>query len=115
MWLLDNMATVQQILDAWEDKKKPLYTTILKKLQIMEQKKIVTHKKEGKAYQYIPLISREQVSRGKIRGMLKNFFGGNKLAFIHSFLDNTELDTEEISAVRNLLLQKERRDSHESD
>ena len=108
LWSLRNRASVQEVLSAWEDKKVPLYTTILKKLQVMEAKGLVKHEKEGKAYKYIPLVSREEVSRGSLRSLIRNFFSRNKLELFHAFLDETELDSREIKLIRQMLVDKEK-------
>ncbi len=50
LWEMDNIASVQEIIDRWKEKEKPGYTTILKKLQVMEKKELVRHEKFGKAF-----------------------------------------------------------------
>ena len=74
IWEQDSQATVNQILEQWEDGKKPLYTTVLKTLQIMEQKKLVDHKKDGRAYLYFPLITKKEVSGKLIKDSCFEFF-----------------------------------------
>ncbi len=108
IWQMDSSATVNQILEAWEDEKLPLYTTVLKTLQIMEQKKLVAHKKEGRAYVYFPLISRKEISGKLINNLAATFFGNNKIAMAATLINDEKLSRDEIDELKTIIEKREK-------
>ena len=52
------------------------YTTILSLMQVMEQKGLVKHRAEGKAYVYSPLVAQQSVFRKLASGFLQRVFDG---------------------------------------
>ena len=108
LWNLNNRGTVQEVIDSWADPEKPGYTTILKKLQIMEGKGLIKHEKQGRAYIYIPLISKKDVSKNRIEDILKGVFSGNKLDFAHAFFKDTNLTKDELIEIKKMLNEKEK-------
>jgi predicted transcriptional regulator len=52
------------------------YNTVLTTLRILEDKGYLTHSKakEGRAFVYRPVVSREQASRNDVRNLLRRFF-----------------------------------------
>lgn len=52
------------------------YTTVLSLLQVMEQKGLATHRREGKAYVYAAAIAREKTFRELAGGFLDRVFDG---------------------------------------
>lgn len=98
MWDLKDPAAVQDIIDNW-DEPKPGYTTILKKLQVMEKKELVDHVKEGRSYRYFTLIQKSQVTATKFKSLLSDLFGGNKMEMAAAFVKDTGMTKEEISSL----------------
>jgi len=108
IWAIGDKATIQEVLDSWKDEPIPQYTTILKTLQILEQKGLVGHEKNGRAFQYVPLISKKEAMQSNVGGIIKTFFEGNKLAFAQSFISDNKFSESEIKELRKLLAGKER-------
>src|SRR3954451_21500314 len=52
------------------------YTTVLSLLQVMEQKALVAHRREGKAYVYVPRAERQSTVRRMARAFLDKVFDG---------------------------------------
>jgi BlaI family transcriptional regulator, penicillinase repressor len=52
------------------------YTTVLSLMQVMEQKGLVGHRAEGKAYIYFPQVERHNVFRRLASGFLERVFDG---------------------------------------
>lgn len=107
LWNLNNQATVQEIIDRWNDSDKPGYTTILKKLQIMEKKELVRHEKSGKAYKYIPMVSKKEISRGRFDDLIKNVFSNNRIEFAHAFIEDKNLSMEDLQEIKKMIEKKE--------
>ena len=108
IWKLDSLATVNDILTSWEEEKKPLYTTVLKTLQIIEQKKLIGHEKKGRAYAYFPLVSQKELSINQIRSLVSTFFGNNKVAMASTLINYEKLDRQEIDELKALIDRKEK-------
>ncbi|NOZ40300.1 MAG: BlaI/MecI/CopY family transcriptional regulator, partial [Planctomycetes bacterium] len=53
------------------------YTTVLSLLQVMEQKNLVAHRREGKAYVYLPQVERKKTLRDLAGGFLERVFDGS--------------------------------------
>jgi predicted transcriptional regulator len=114
MWQTGERATVHDIISRWDGPEEPGYTTVLKTLQIMEVKGMVRHERLGRAYQYIPLLPREEFARGKVAEILHGLFGGDRLTFANALVDQLDLSSEEIRSLRRILSakEKEKRDGH---
>ncbi len=70
-------ATVREIWASLnENDAKLAYTTVLSLLQVMEQKKLVGHKRIGKAYAYFPKVKRDRTCRTLVAGFLDKVFDG---------------------------------------
>jgi len=108
IWELGGKATIQEVLDGWTEDPRPQYTTILKTLQILEEKKLVGHEKDGRAYRYIPLVSKKEAMQTNLVGIVKNFFGGDKLAFAQTFISDNKFSAAELEELKKILIEKER-------
>ena len=108
IWKIGSAATVNQILENWEEEKKPLYTTVLKTLQIMEQKKLLDHQKEGRSHAYFPLFTKKELSVHQIKTLVSTFFGNNKIAMATTLINDEKLNRDEIDELKALIDRKER-------
>ena len=100
---------VAAIREAIPDGKSRAYTTILSVLQVMEKKGLVDHTTKGQANVYHPAVKRQQVMRPLMRQMLQNVFGGSAARAVQSLLDSSPVDEDEMSQIRELLTEAERK------
>ncbi|HET9393357.1 MAG TPA: BlaI/MecI/CopY family transcriptional regulator [Candidatus Rubrimentiphilum sp.] len=85
------------------------YNTVLTTMRILEQKGYVSHKEEGRAYLYTPLVDREEAAQSAV-GLLLNRFFGNKSAELALRLIESERPTEvELQRLKSLIEQYEDR------
>src|SRR5258708_36662078 len=56
------------------------YTTVLTMLRILEQKKAVGRKAEGRAHVYFPCIEHDDAGTSAVGGVLPSFFSSSKTA-----------------------------------
>jgi predicted transcriptional regulator len=96
-------STVRRLLERMPDGKKRSYTTILSVLQVMEGKKLVTHRNEGRAHVYRPLVQRNQVLGPMLRNMVKRVFGGSTCEAVQHLLDENAVGADELAAIQQLL------------
>ena len=70
-------ATVAEIAEALPSNPALAYNTVLTTMRILKDKGYVRHSKakEGRAFVYQPLVSRQQASRSAVRHLIGRFFG----------------------------------------
>jgi BlaI family transcriptional regulator, penicillinase repressor len=97
-------ATVRDVCDALNTGGEQLaYTTVLSLLQVMEQKGLVTHRSEGKAYIYVPAIAREKTLRQLATGFLERVFDGALDEYLVHALGKRKVSAQEIVQLEQLL------------
>jgi BlaI family transcriptional regulator, penicillinase repressor len=97
-------ATVREICDAMNAAGESLaYTTVLSLLQVMEQKGLVTHRQDGKAYVYLPAVERAKTFRQLASGFLEKVFDGAVDEYVVHALGTRKLSSEELAKIEALL------------
>jgi BlaI family transcriptional regulator, penicillinase repressor len=79
------------------------YTTVLTFLSRLERKGYVTSDKGGTAYVYRPRVSREQVTRSRVQGLLDELFDGAAGAMVLHLVESERLSDAEIARLRRLI------------
>lgn len=98
-------ATVREVCDALGDTGQELaYTTVLSLLQVMEQKGLVAHRRQGKAYVYLPRIERERTFRHLAAGFLDRVFDGAVDEYLVHVLESRKLTAAELDELEAMIL-----------
>lgn len=79
------------------------YTTILKLLQIMHEKGLVTRQKRGKLHLYEAAVSREDTRQFMLDKMIRTVFQGSAMQLVMSALGNKKSSKEELSEIKKYL------------
>ncbi|MCI0335750.1 MAG: BlaI/MecI/CopY family transcriptional regulator [Planctomycetes bacterium] len=101
-------ATVRDLADAMNDgvnrsADRLAYTTILSLLQVMEQKGLVDHRREGKAYVYVPLVERQPTFRQLAGSFLEKVFDGAVGEYLVHALESKRLSAAELDELEAML------------
>lgn len=98
-------ASVSEVAEALPKELGLAYNTVLTTMRILEDKGYVKHSKpkEGRAFIYRPVVSREQASRSDIRNLLRRFFGNSAEALVLNLLEDEELNQDELKRIQRLL------------
>jgi predicted transcriptional regulator len=98
-------ATVSEVAEALPKELGLAYNTVLTTLRILEDKGYLKHTKpkEGRAFVYRAVVSREQASRSAVRHLLRRFFGNSAEALVLNLLEDEKLSDGELARVRELL------------
>ena len=97
-------ATVRDVCDALNARGAELaYTTVLSLLQVMEQKGLVSHRRDGKAYVYLPLIERTQTFRQIAGGILERVFDGAVDEYLVHALESRALKPQELDELQAMI------------
>ena len=108
LWTLGS-GTVAEIADALPKKLDLAYNTVLTIMRILEDKGYVRHTKpkEGRAFIYRPVVSREQASRSALHHLLRRFFGNSAEALVLNLMKDETLNEKERERIRQLLKEDE--------
>ena len=79
------------------------YTTVLSLLQVMEQKGLVSHRRDGKAYVYLPLIERNSTFRQIAGGFLERVFDGAVDEYLVHALESRPLDAKQLDELQAMI------------
>ncbi len=97
-------ATVRQIFDSLNAAGEELaYTTVLSLLQVMEQKELVTHRREGKAYVYQPNIERTKTFRDLATTFLDKVFDGALDEYLVHALGSRRISATELDKIEAMI------------
>ena len=94
-------AKVGEVCKVISSKKPTAYTTILTLMGILEDKGALNHARNGRAYVYKPLLSRQQATRNQIQDVLTRFFDGQPGKLVESLLLCDLAHAEQLEAAVN--------------
>ncbi len=108
-------ATVAEVADALPKQLGLAYNTVLTTLRILEDKGYVRHSKpkEGRAFLYRPLVTRETASRSAVRHLLGRFFGNSREALVLNVLEDEDLSERERERIRKLIAEAKQKETNQ--
>jgi len=99
-------ASVNDVRARLGRRKPPAYTTVLSVMQKLEKGGWLAHREEGRAYVYLPTCTRDEASRGCLRQFVESVFGGNPLAVFQHLLDDEQITSSDLAALRKMIDQR---------
>jgi predicted transcriptional regulator len=96
-------SSVREVHDALNQSRAAGYTTILKLLQIMIAKGLVTRDESGRTHVYRPAVAQEQTQRQLVSDLLERAFDGSASRLIQQALAATRASREEMAEIRRML------------
>ena len=93
-------ASVSDVVRALRDRPKPAYNTVLTLLRILEKKGYVTHRKDGRAFVFVPLIDKSSATRRALKTLVNRFFEGSPNLLMLNLLDDKDLEPETLERVK---------------
>jgi len=85
------------------------HRTIRTLLARLVEKGALTYDVDGKAYIYRPAVTRKQCVREESRSFMNKVFGGDVGALLVHFVQDANLDPQELERLRDLLASKDQR------
>ncbi|MEX0884062.1 MAG: BlaI/MecI/CopY family transcriptional regulator [Cyclobacteriaceae bacterium] len=104
LWKLKK-AFVKDIVAEFPDPKPP-YNTISSLVRILQDKGIVGFKQYGNTYEYFPLLSREAYRKRYMKEIVHDYFDNSFSKAVASFMEEEQLDQEEIESIIKLIKSK---------
>jgi BlaI family transcriptional regulator, penicillinase repressor len=96
-------ATAARVQEALAPERPLAYTTVSTVLRILEQKGVVTSRKEGRGHVYVPRLARVAYERAAVRQVVGQVFGGERLALVRRLFEDHALTDDELQALRELI------------
>lgn len=102
----DQPTTVRAIHEKLSKSKDVGYTTILKQMQRMFEKGIVSRTKEGKTHLYSSIPKEKDIQKGMFNKLVKTAFKGSKMDLVLHALGNSKPSEEELEKLQEWLQQQ---------
>ncbi|MBI2519271.1 MAG: BlaI/MecI/CopY family transcriptional regulator [Bdellovibrio sp.] len=84
------------------------YTSVSTILRILEQKKVLKTRKEGRGHIYIPLLAKEEYEGRTLRHVVDHVFDGTPMALAKQLLNTVHLSKDELAELKKLIEKAER-------
>ena len=99
----DGPSTVRQIHAVLSKKKDLGYTSVLKCLQVMTDKGLVTRDQSERSHVYAPVQTEDQTQRSLVDDLLARAFGGSATKLVMQALSARPASQQELEQIRELL------------
>lgn len=97
----EGSGTVAEVRERLQDKLG--YTSVLKVLQILEEKGFVRHEEEGRAYRYLPLVEPAEAGGSALRRILNKIFHGSTELLLAHLVSEREFTPDQLARMRKIL------------
>ena len=102
LWKLDE-GSVADVLAQMPIERKLAYTSVSTILRILEQKGILSTRKEGRGHIYIPALSKAEYEAKTIKHMMTHVFNGAPLALVKQLLDTVPMNEKDLKELKALI------------
>ena len=102
-------STVREVFDVIAGGKDVGYTTVLKQMQVMHQKGLLTRSERFRSHVYEPAVERSVTQRQLASTILRQAFDGSARGLLQSALAGRKVDAKELDEIRKLLDEYQRR------
>ena len=78
---------------------RPHFNTLSTIVRGLEEKGYVAHKAFGNTYQYYPVVSREEFSKGTLKCVISKYFNNSYLGAVSSLVQEEDISLDELKAL----------------
>jgi predicted transcriptional regulator len=96
-------STVREVHSVLNKRRDTGYTTVLKFLQIMFEKRLVTRDESNRAHVYEAVASREATEKGLVETFVDKAFGGSASKLVLRALASRPASADELAEIRALI------------
>ena len=107
LWEFD-AATVRKVYEVLNKRKPTGYTTVLKMLQIMDEKGLVERDKTNRAHVYRAKTKQKETGKQILTDVLQKVFGGSALKLVQQVLETETTTAEELKEIRRMIERAEK-------
>jgi BlaI family transcriptional regulator, penicillinase repressor len=99
-------ASVHQVQEMLQQKKKMAYNTVLTMMRILRDKGFLRSTREGRMDFYEPTVSRQHIGRRSLSDIIELFFSGSAGSVVSNLLDQEKISEEEMREIRRAIDEK---------
>ena len=100
--------TVRVVHDALRTERDIGYTTVLKTMQLMAEKKLVTRDESERSHVYAPAVEEKSVKRRLVSDLLDRAFDGSAAQLVMQALSDKPASAEDLKKIRQMLKENSR-------
>ena len=105
LWVLKE-ATVRQVMDKLPKERALAYTSVSTIIRIMEKKKFIASRKEGKTHHYYPLITKTSYQQKSVKHMMSHIFNNTPSMLLQALVKSEQVDISDLEDLLNELKRK---------
>jgi predicted transcriptional regulator len=102
LWKLGE-GSVADVIQGLSRSRDLAYTSVSTILRILEQKGIVTTRKEGRGHIYIPALKKTEYEAKAVKHVVDRVFEGTPIALVKQLLDTGDLTEEDMRELKSLI------------
>jgi len=102
-------STVRSVHDALKRERDVGYTTVLKIMQVMAEKRLVTRDESERSHVYSPAVQEKSVKRRLVSDLLDKAFDGSAAQLVMQALSDKRASAEDLKQIRRLLNESARK------
>ncbi len=102
LWRLEE-GSVNDVIEQLPANRDLAYTSVSTILRILEQKKVLKTRKEGRGHIYIPQMKKSEYEALTVQNVVEKVFDGTPLALVKQLLGSVKMDQQELEEIQQLL------------
>lgn len=102
-------STVRAVHDQLSNDRNVGYTTVLKIMQVMAEKRLVTRDESERSHVYAPAVEEKSVKRRLVSDLLDKAFDGSAAQLVMQALSDKRASAEDLKQIRRLLNESARK------
>ena len=102
LWRIDE-GSVSDVIEHLPKDRALAYTSVSTILRILEQKSILTVRKEGRGHIYIPALKKSDYEARTVKHVIDRIFDGAPVALVRQLLDSGEVSEKELAELKKLI------------
>lgn len=102
LWKI-GQGTVHEVLAGLSSERNLAYTSVSTILRILEQKKFIQSRKEGRGHIYLPLVDKQAYEGASLHNLVQKVFDGAPGSMVRRLLETHDLSQDELQSIRDLL------------
>ncbi len=102
LWKLEE-GSVSEVMEHLSPDRDLAYTSVSTILRILEQKRVLKTRKEGRGHVYIPLLKKSDYEAKTVKHVVDRVFDGTPVALVRQLLNSVELNEKDLEALKDLI------------
>jgi BlaI family transcriptional regulator, penicillinase repressor len=102
-------ATAREITDAINSSEPIAHSTVQTMLRVLEDKKAVAHKPDGRTFVFYPLVPEAEFKQSATQNLVERVFGGSVSNLLAHLIDCDSVSKKEIDEIRKLINRQNKR------